>query len=390
MAVPERSVRVSTLELFFDLVFVFTITQLTGVLADGASAASVAQVAAMFAVIWWMYDGYAWLTNAISTDRVRHRLLLLGGMGGFLVIALAIPSAYEGDGLAFGVAYLAVVGLHSGMYMGGASVAEAQAMLRLGAYNLVTAGLVLVGGALGGTVQWVLWTAACLVWLTPWLTRIEDFVISTSHFVERHGLVVIVALGESVVVIGVGAGELDLDGTLVLVALLALALSASIWWAYFTDEAAIERGLAEAPPARRPLLALVGFGYWHYGLLLGVIALAAGLKKAVGHAWDPLDAWIATELGAGVALFLACDVGFRRTLGVDGGGVWLVAAAAALATIALGTEVAAAAQVLALAAIVAAALTVEARSRRAAGGRRESGSGAVVDDHPAPSPQQSK
>src|SRR5512133_2553823 len=96
----DRSARVSTLELFFDLVFVFTITQLTNVLVLGDGVAAAVQVVVMLAVIWWMYDGYAWLTNAIATDLLRFRLLLLGGMGAFLVVALAVPTAYEANGLA--------------------------------------------------------------------------------------------------------------------------------------------------------------------------------------------------------------------------------------------------------------------------------------------------
>jgi low temperature requirement protein LtrA len=358
---PERAVRVSTLELFFDLVFVFTITQLTGVLVAGGDAASVVQVVVMFHVIWWMYDGYAWLTNAIATDRLRYRLLLLGGMGAFLVIALATPQAYEGDGLAFGLAYLVVVCLHGGMYAKGTSISEVAAILRIVPFNLGAAVLVLVGGALGGDVQWILWTfAAALLWVTPWFTSLEGFVISVSHFVERHGLVVIVALGESVVVIGAGVAGLELDAGLVLVALLSLALTAALWWTYFSDEGAIENALHAAPPERRPQLAVVGFGYWHIGVLLGVVGLAAGLKKAVGEPYDPLDAWIASELAAGVALFLACDVGFRRTLGIPRGGARLAAAGVALATIPLGTELAAVAQVGALAAIVVVALVVVA------------------------------
>jgi low temperature requirement protein LtrA len=363
----ERSVRVSTLELFFDLVFVFTITQLTGVLVSGGDLASVVQVIAMFLVIWWMYDGYAWLTNAIATDRVRFRLLLLGGMGGFLVIALAIPQAYEGEGLAFGLAYLVVVVLHAGMYVKGASLSEVAAILRLVPFNLLGAALVLLGGILGGDAQWVLWlVAGQLVWITPWMTSVEGFVVSAAHFVERHGLVVIVALGESVVVIGVGAAELELDAGLILVALLSLALSAALWWTYFSDEREVEHALENVPPERRPTVAVIGFGYWHLGLLLGVIALAAGLKKAVGDPYDPLEAWVAGELAVGVALFLACDVGFRRTLGIPNGGVRLAVAAAALMTIPIGTELVAAAQVGALAALVALGLAVEAaRARRA-------------------------
>jgi low temperature requirement protein LtrA len=357
----ERSTRVSSLELFFDLVFVFTITQLTSVLVVGGDATAVAQVVVMLAVIWWMYDGYAWLTNAITTDRIRYRIALIGGMGGFLVIALAIPAAFESDGLALGLAYLAVVLLHTGMYMRGASVAEARAMLRLGAYNITAAVLLVVGGALGGGVQWALWICADLVWLTPWITRLEAFVISTSHFVERHGLVVIIALGESVVVIGVGAAGLDLDAGLVVVALLSLALSATLWWLYFSDESRVEEALLAAPPERRPYLAVEGFGLWHLGLLLGVVAVAAGLKKAIGAPYDPLDGWIALELAGGVALFAACDVGFRWTLDIRRSGVRLAASALALATTPLGTELSASAEIGMLAAIVVAALALEAR-----------------------------
>ncbi len=359
-ASPERAVRVSTLELFFDLVFVFTITQLTGVLVDGGDAASVVQVVVMFLLIWWMYDAYAWLTNAIATDLLRHRLLLLGGMGGFLVIALAVPEAFEGSGLAFGLPYLVVVFLHAGMYAKGTSVSEVAAILRIVPFNIAAVALVVAGGALGGDAQWILWTGtALLLWVTPWLGGVEGFVVTPAHFVERHGLVVIVALGESVVVIGVGASDLALDFSIALVALLSLALSASLWWLYFSDEGAAEQALHDAPPERRPVLALIGYGYWHFGILLGVIAVAAGLKKAVGAPAAELDTWIAGELAVGVALFVACDVGFRRALGIPRGGARLVAAAVALTTIPLGTELDGKTQITALAAIVVGALLVE-------------------------------
>src|SRR4029453_12354341 len=194
-----------------------------------------------------------------------------------------------------------------------------------------------------------------LVWVTPWITRLEAFVISTSHFVERHGLGRLIAVGGGVVVMGVGAAGLELDVGLVVVALLSLALSATLWWLYFSDEGRVERALAEAPAERRPYIAVEGFGLWHLGLLLGVVAVAAGLKKAIGAPYDPLDGWIATELACGVALFAASDVGFRRTLGIPRGGMRLVAAALALVTIPLGTEAKAIWQVGVLAAIVSVA-----------------------------------
>jgi low temperature requirement protein LtrA len=359
-AAPERSVRVSSLELFFDLVFVFTITQLTGVLVAGNDVEALIRVVVMLLLIWWMYDGYAWLTNAIATDLLRFRLLLIGGMGGFLVIALAVPDAYDGNGLAFGIGYLVVVLLHAGMYLRGTSLSEIRAILRIVPFNLVAVGTVLVGGALGGDWQSVIWAlTGALLWVTPRLTTVEGFVISVSHFVERHGLVVIVALGESVVVIGAAAAGLPLDGGLVLVALLSLSLSAALWWVYFSDEDAVERAFHEAAAERRPQLALTGFGYWHYGILLGIVAFAAGLKKAIGDPYDPLSGWIAVALAAGTALFIVCEVGFRRTFGIARNDARLVAAAAVLAAIPLGTELGAAAQVGATAALVTAGLAAE-------------------------------
>jgi low temperature requirement protein LtrA len=178
------------------------------------------------------------------------------------------------------------------------------------------------------------------------------------HFSERHGLIVIVALGESIVVIG-AAADLELDVGLVFVALLALALSASLWWVYFSDEGAVEQAMVDAPEEKRPLLALTAFGYWHFGLLLGIVAIAAGLKKAVGDPYDPLGGLIAVELAAGTAIFLLCEVGFRRTLGIGRSGIRVAAAVAALTTIPLGTELDAKAEIGALAGIVSLALAVE-------------------------------
>jgi low temperature requirement protein LtrA len=351
-----RSVRVSTLELFFDLVFVFTITQLTEVLAEGHDLEALSRVVVMLLLIWWMYDGYAWLTNAIPTDSGRFRLLLLGGMAGFLMIALSTPHAYENDGLIFGIGYLLVTALHAGMFVRGVSADELRAILRIAPFNLLGAALVVVGGALGGNAQTAIWAvAAVLLWLTPRFTSVEGLVIGVAHFVERHGLVVIIALGESIVVLGVGTEGLELDAGIVVFALLALALNAALWWVYFSDEHAVEDAFGDAPAERRPQLALAAFGYWHYGLLLAVIAIAAGLKKAIGHPYDHLDEWVAIAIASGTALYIICDAGFRRTFGLPRNALRLVAALLALVTIPLGTEAGGAAQVGVLAVLVAVA-----------------------------------
>src|SRR3954454_10346275 len=200
----DPQVRVSTLELFFDLVFVFVITQLTTVLVDEPTWRGLAQVVLMLGVIFWMYGGYAWLTNAVAPDRASRRILLLAGMVGYLVLGLAVPDAFGDAGAAFGIAYLFIVAVHAWLFSRNASVAFA--IRALAPFNFTTAALVLAGGIAGGDAQYVLWALAFLgEWATPRLNDPGDFTISASHFVERHGLVLIVALGESVVAIGIRA-----------------------------------------------------------------------------------------------------------------------------------------------------------------------------------------
>jgi low temperature requirement protein LtrA len=362
---PEAAVRVSTLELFFDLVFVFTITQLTTVMVREPTATGLLRVVLMFGVIWWMYDGYAWLTNAVAPDRVSRRLMLLGGMAAYLVVGLSIPGAFDGSGVAFGIAYFAVVVVHTTLFTRSSSQSTLDAIVSLAPFNLVTGGLVLAGGIAGGTATYVLWALAFLAeWVTPLLSGVSEFEVAPAHFVERHGLVVIVAIGESVVAVGIGASGLPVDLELAAVAVLGLLLSACLWWAYFgsgEDERA-ERALAGAPRARRSVLALNAFGYWHMPILLGVISAAAGVKKAIGHPGDHLRGGQALELGGGVALFMLGTVLFRQALAIGPVRWRAVAVVLALATVPLGLEVSAASQLLALVALMAAALAMERRS----------------------------
>jgi low temperature requirement protein LtrA len=362
--------RVSTLELFFDLVFVFTVTQLTAVLTHDLSWSSLGQIMLMLGLIWWMYAGYAWLTNAVSTRGVARRVVLLGGMAGYLVLALAIPQGFSGSGLSFGLAYAVVIAVHSALYVRLASDRSAEAIRGIVPFNLTSAGLVILGGALGGAAQAVLWTVAVVLeWITPRLAgrgeSQQEFEIAPAHFVERHGLVIIIAIGESVVAIGIGASGLPVNAELILVAVLGLLLAAGLWWAYFgaDDDAQAEAALTRAPAHERPWMALYGFGVAHYFLLLGVVLVAVGLKKGTGHAYDELTAGQALALGGGVALFLAADVGFRRVLRLSRSVHRAVASLAALATVPLGSEVAAAAQLGALALLLAVALAGESARR---------------------------
>jgi low temperature requirement protein LtrA len=356
--------RVSTLELFFDLVFVFTITQLTAVLSDDPTPRGLLRVVLMLGVIYWMYGGYAWMTNAVATDRAARRLLLLGGMAGFLVLALAIPRAFSEGDLAFGIAYLVIVSIHTGLYSRAGVAPTLRALVRIAPFNLVSALLVLAAVAVEGRAAYLLWGAAfALEWVTPRLAGVGGFRIAPAHFVERHGLVVIVALGESIVAIGIGAADLPVDLSLAAVAVLGLLLAACLWWAYFggDDDTRAEHALAAIPDERRGAAAITAFGYWHLLMLLGIIALAAGLKDVIAHPFDPLDLAHALMLAGGAALFLAGDVLFRRTLHLGPGRLRATAAALALATIPLGLAVSALLQLLALVLALTGSLAVEAR-----------------------------
>jgi low temperature requirement protein LtrA len=366
---PERVERVSTLELFFDLVFVFTITQLTAVLSDDPTLRGLLRVVLMLGVIYWMYGGYAWLTNAVAADRAARRVLLLGGMAAYLLLALAIPQAFSGDDLAFGVAYLVIVSIHLGLYTRTGLPHTMRALARLAPFNLASALLVLAAVLVDGAAAYLVWAAAfALEWVTPLVTGIGGFRIAPAHFVERHGLVVIVALGESVVAIGIGAAGLPVDAALASVAVLALLLAACLWWAYFGgDDTRAEHALAAVPEHRRAAVAVRAFGYWHLPMLLGIVVTAAGVKDVVGHAFGHLDLAHALLLSGGVAIFLGGDVLFRRTLHLGPGRLRAVAAALALVTVPLGLAVSGLAQLAVLILAVGGTLLAESRLATPAG-----------------------
>jgi low temperature requirement protein LtrA len=360
----DQEVRVSSIELFFDLVFVFTITQLTALMASAPNGKSLGQICLMLASIWWMYAGFAWLTNNVPPDRAALRLPLLAGMAAFFAISLTIPTAFSGDGVVFACAYLAVIAIHTILYTQAASwtVGGVWSFARM---NVVAGALILTGTIIGGSLEYVLWGLAIPIFaITPWLVPEEAGWIQPSHFVERHGLVVMVALGESVVAVGIGASGLDITGEMLSVAVLGLIVSAELWWVYFGgDDAEAEGALRRLTPTRREFYAVNVAYYWaHLLLLLGIVCDAAALEQAIGHAFDPLDFAFALALGGGTALYLVGHAFFRRCLMLPLRPWRLVAAGLALATIPLGTETSALVQLAALASAVGACLAAEGAS----------------------------
>lgn len=365
--------RVSTLELFFDLVFVFTITQVSDLIFHAHGLAEVALALLVLALVWWMYGGYAWLTNNVGTAQLLNRFLVLLAMIGFLVMALSVPQAFGRDGLAFGLAYLLVNVIHAVLFTRAPSQSSARAIWRVAPFNIGSALLVLLASQIGEEWGWTLWCGAALLLVgVPLFAKIGGFAVEPAHFVERHGLVLIIAFGESIISIGVGAAEEAVTLELAAAAALMLALIAALWWSYFAqDEQRAEHALVHADSARRAYMALYGFGYAYLVMIGGVVLTAAGIKQMIAQLHGATHDTTAALLGAGIAIYLLGDTLFRRALRISPSWLRLAVALLSLATIPLGVWAGGMAQVGALLALLVLMLVWEARAaRRAAPARR--------------------
>jgi low temperature requirement protein LtrA len=286
-----------------------------------------------------MYGAYIFLTNAVPARTVLTRVLVLFAMGGFFIMALAIPDTFGDSGLAFGFAYLFVVLVHAGMFLLGEGGSPG-GIVRIAPGNLLGAALVLAAARSEGTAEMAFWAAAvALMFALPFLAGTSEFRIKPAHFVERHGLVIIVALGESVIALGIGAEGQPVGWRLVVAAGLGLTLVAALWWAWFEgeDERA-EVALADEPEERRARIAVYAFGYSFIPLLMGIVLVAAGAEEAIAHPQAPLTTAGAWFLAGGVAAFLVGDVCFRVSLGLRPLVPRVVAAGLALLTVPVGTE----------------------------------------------------
>jgi len=333
-------VRVSTLEVFFDLVFVFTITQVTELILHAHDHGQWMLAALVLAVVWWMYGGYVWLTNNLSHQKVGYRVTLLLAMGAFLVAALALPQALGRDALAFGLAYLVICLLHLVLFTR-APGASAKAIFRVAPFNLLVSAFLIASAFVPAEWTWLPWAASLVVFaLVPVVARVNEFSVHPAHFVERHGLVLMIVLGESVVSIGLGAAGLPVTPELVAVAVLSLLLTASLWWLYFDrEDGQSEKALVDASPRVRGVMAVRGFSYAYFVMIAGIILIAAGTKLLISHFDDPAHQESAVALGVGALLYLVGDLGFRRALGLRASVARLVALVPVGLSIVLGVLV---------------------------------------------------
>ena len=333
--------RVAPLELFFDLVFVFALTQVTALMANNPTWDGLGQGMLVLAALWWAWGAYAWLTNYIAADEGKERLLMFAVMGAFLVAALATPEAFGDDALIFGLAYAAARWLHIFIFAeANDDVDTGQAIARLARTALPGPALLIVAGLTDGTLQAALWILALAIDFSgPYVFGVRGFRVSPGHFSERFSLIVIIALGESIVAIGTGLTG-DLDGGVIVAALLGLVLACALWWAYFDVIALVaEERFRNASGDELARVARDAYSYLHLPMIAGIVLVALGVKKTIGHVDAPLETVPAVALFGGVALYHGAHVGFRLRMFGSVNRQRLIAALACLALIPVGTEV---------------------------------------------------
>jgi low temperature requirement protein LtrA len=311
---------VTPLELFFDLVFVLAITQCTALMAEHLSWTGLAKGLLVLAVLWWAWVGYAWLTSVVDPEEGTVRFAMFAAMAGLLVAALCVPDVYEDQGLLFAGAY-AVVRIGHLVLFGVASREDPR--LRRSVWTglvpstIVGVSLLAAASQLDGVAQGALWAVAISLDMAgPLVFGAEGWHLAPRHFAERHGLIFIIALGESIVAIGVGA-EHGVDAGVVVAAVLGIALAAAMWWTYFDVVARVietRLGLAAEGKERNELARDV-YSFLHLPMVAGVVLIALGMKKTLQHVDEPLDLEAAAALVGGLGLYLLSHVATRlRTI----------------------------------------------------------------------------
>jgi low temperature requirement protein LtrA len=298
---------VTPLELFFDLVFVFALTQVTGFMSDDPTWEGIGRGMLILAALWWAWGAYAWLTNEIDPNEGSARVAMFGSMAAMFVAALAVPHAFDTDAVLFGLAYFAVRVLHIVLFAEATPhVGVRQATFRLARTAIPGPALLIVAGFVDGWAEIALWLAALTIdYSGPYVFGVRGFVVSAGHFAERYALIVIIALGESIVAIGLAAVDLERDEVFVLAVAVSFAGAAAAWWAYFDFvQLASERRLRAAPEEKRGPLARDVYTFFHYPLVLGIVFLAVAAKKTLDGPTEPLSEGGRAALGLGLSLFV--------------------------------------------------------------------------------------
>jgi low temperature requirement protein LtrA len=307
--------RVTPLELFFDLVFVLAITQCTALMSHDTSWAVLAQGLLVLGMLWWAWVGYAWLTSVLDPEEGAVRLVMFGAMAALLLVSLCVSEAFGNLALAFALFYGLVRVAHIGLFMLASPEDDGlrHSVLGLAVSTLIAVALLAIASLFDGVAQGALWALALFLDMGgPYFFGSEGWKLVPGHFAERHGLIVIIALGESIVAIGVGASH-TLNLGIGTAAVLGVALTAAMWWTYFDIVAIVAgRRLLDAEPGRvQNEMARDSYSYIHLAMVAGIVLVALGLKTTIGHTGDHLHAVPAFALLGGLAVYLLGHVIFR-------------------------------------------------------------------------------
>ena len=321
--------QVTPLELFFDLVMVFAFTQVTGFLAQDPTWGGVLRGMLVLVALWQAWSVYAWLTSSLDVDEGGVRLTMLAAMATMLFVALAVPGAFGDDAILFACAYLLVRLLHLVLcFIVSRDDADSRgALLRFAPTAIVAVSLLVLASFLEGNARIAVWAIALAVdFLGPVVIGMgRGWRLAAEHFAERHGLIILIALGESIVAIGIGAGP-NLDTGALTAAGLGIVLVSALWWLYF-DVAAIfaRRRLVASSGIERTRIARDAYGYLHLPMVAGIVLLAFGVETTLHDVDHSLLAVPAAALCGGTAVYLLGHIAFlyrttgrifrRRTMG---------------------------------------------------------------------------
>ncbi len=301
--------KVTFVELFFDLVFVFSVTQVVKLLHDGFNGIAIMQAILVFWLVWWAWSQFTWSLNAADTTHPIVQFGVLTATGVAFFMAVAVPETYGDRSLWFAVTYVVVRAI--GMILFYMLVRENPALrspLRTW-IGLSSGGLlaVLIGGFAGGTAQYWLWGLAILLDLIAAgvSARAAEWNIHPGHFAERHGLFVIIALGETLIVAASGIAETAWTSQLLVVAVLVVVTTGGLWWSYFPQAMpALEHALASSQGSERSMIARDSYTLVHFLMLAGVVAYAAAIEEVILHPTSSLPQVTTVAFALSMILFV--------------------------------------------------------------------------------------
>jgi low temperature requirement protein LtrA len=308
--------RVTPLELFFDLVFVLAITQCTALMAANPSWTGLGRGLLVLGVLWWCWVGYAWLTSVVDPEEGAVRIAMFAAMAAILVAALAVPHAFGSTGLVFAISYgLARLGQIVLLYLAGGDNEGLRHSIIIGLLGstIVGVSLLVVASQVDSSAREALWATALLLDMAgPFFFGVEGWSLVPGHFAERHGLILLIAIGESIVAIGAGA-HAHIDAGVITAAVLGITVAAALWWLYFDVVIIVAtRRLERATPGREQnSMARDSYSYLHLPMVAGIILVALGMKKTLADVDHHLATPIAAALFGGGAVYLLAHVAFR-------------------------------------------------------------------------------